>query len=110
MTVIAITKFRPHAGKANLVLQNMRDVVAEFEKMGMTARLSKDMLGRDAGVLIFSSIFNFYRNYLGLQIGPPKIQIILERNVKQYMKIHLFWIFIWQKILNQESGDMPQKA
>ena len=38
MTVIAITKFRPHVGKANLVLQNMKDVVSEFEKMGMTAR------------------------------------------------------------------------
>ena len=25
MTVIAITKFRPHAGKANLVLQNMKE-------------------------------------------------------------------------------------
>ena len=33
MTVIAITKFRPHVGKANLVLQNMKDVVSEFEKM-----------------------------------------------------------------------------
>jgi len=60
MTVIAITKFRPHAGKANLVLQNMRDVVAEFEKMGMTARLSKDMLGPDAGCLNFSSFYETF--------------------------------------------------
>ena len=36
MTVIAITKFRPHVGKANLVLQNMKDVVSEFGKMGMS--------------------------------------------------------------------------
>ena len=42
MTVIAITKFRPHPGKANLVLQNMKNVVSEFEKMGMTARISSD--------------------------------------------------------------------
>ena len=55
MTVIAITKFRPHAGKANLVLQNMKDVVSEFDKMGMTARISRDMLGPDAGCLTFSS-------------------------------------------------------
>ena len=34
MTVIAISKFRPHAGKANLVLQNMKDVASEFDKMG----------------------------------------------------------------------------
>ena len=40
MTVIAITKFRPHSRKANLVLQNMKDVVSEFDKMGMTARIS----------------------------------------------------------------------
>ena len=40
MTVIAITKFRPHHRKANLVLQNMKDVVSEFDKMGMTARIS----------------------------------------------------------------------
>ena len=39
MTVIAITKFRPHHRKANLVLQNMKDVVSEFDKMGMTARI-----------------------------------------------------------------------
>ena len=42
MTVIAITKFRQHPGKANLVLQNMKDVVSEFDKMGMTARISSD--------------------------------------------------------------------
>ena len=39
MTVIAMSKFRPHAGKANLVLQNMKDVASEFDKMGMTARI-----------------------------------------------------------------------
>ena len=55
MTVTAITKFRPHPGKANLVIQNMRDVVSEFNKMGMTAWISKDMLGPDAGCLNFSS-------------------------------------------------------
>ena len=42
MTVIAITKFRPHHRKANLVLQNMKDVVSEFDKMGMTARISSN--------------------------------------------------------------------
>ena len=42
MTVIVITKFRPHPGKANLVLQNMKDVVSEFDKMGMTARISSN--------------------------------------------------------------------
>ena len=30
MTIIAMSKFRPHAAKANLVLQNMKDVVSEF--------------------------------------------------------------------------------
>ena len=40
MTFIAITKFRPHPRKANLVLQNMKDVVSEFDKMGMTSRIS----------------------------------------------------------------------
>ena len=70
MTVIAITKFRPHAGKANLVLQNMRDVVSEFEKMGMTARLSKDMLGPDAGCLNFSS---FYETFTDSMSGLEKV-------------------------------------
>ena len=50
-----MSKFRPHPGKANLVLQNMKDVVSEFENMGMTARISRDMLGTDAGCLTFSS-------------------------------------------------------
>ena len=62
MTVIAITKFRPHPGKANLVLQNMRDVVSEFDKMGMTARISRDMLGPDAGCLNFSSFHESFTN------------------------------------------------
>ena len=70
MTVIAITKFRPHAGKANLVLQNMRDVVSEFEKMGMTARLSKDMLGPDAGCLNFSS---FHETFTDSMSGLEKV-------------------------------------
>ena len=70
MTVIAITKFRPHPGKANLVLQNMRDVVAEFEKMGMTARLSKDMLGPDAGCLNFSS---FHETFTDSMSGLEKV-------------------------------------
>ena len=70
MTVIAITKFRPHAGKANLVLQNMRDVVAEFEKMGMTARISKDMLGPDAGCLNFSS---FHETFTDSMSGLEKV-------------------------------------
>ena len=70
MTVIAITKFRPHAGKANLVLKNMRDVVSEFEKMGMTARLSKDMLGPDAGCLNFSS---FYETFTDSMSGLEKV-------------------------------------
>ena len=52
---IIMSKFRPHAGKANLVLQNMKDVASEFDKMGMTARISRDMLGPDAGCLTFSS-------------------------------------------------------
>ena len=38
MTVIAMSKFRPHAGKANLVLQNMKDVASEFDKMGMSEK------------------------------------------------------------------------
>ena len=42
MTVIPITKFRPHPRKANLVLQNMKDVVSEFDKMEMTARISSN--------------------------------------------------------------------
>ena len=70
MTVIAITKFRPHAGKANLVLKNMRDVVAEFEKMGMTARISKDMLGPDAGCLNFSS---FHETFTDSMSGLEKV-------------------------------------
>ena len=53
MTVIAISKFRPHSRKANLVLQNIKDVASEFDKMGMTARISRDMLGPDAGCLTF---------------------------------------------------------
>ena len=28
MTIIAMSKFRPHAGKASLVLQNMKDVAS----------------------------------------------------------------------------------
>ena len=40
MTVIAITKFRPHPRKAKLVLQNIKDVVSEFDKIGMTSRIS----------------------------------------------------------------------
>ena len=62
MTVIAISKFRPHAGKANLVLQNMKDVASEFDKMGMTARISRDMLGPDAGCLTFSSFHENFTN------------------------------------------------
>ena len=37
MTVTAITNSGPHPVKANLVIQNMKDVVSEFNKMGMTA-------------------------------------------------------------------------
>ena len=32
MAVIAISKFRPYAGKANLVLQNMKDVARRLIK------------------------------------------------------------------------------
>ena len=45
MKIITVTKFRPHREKAKLVLQNMKDVLSEFDKMGMTARISRDMLG-----------------------------------------------------------------
>ena len=70
MTVIAITKFRPHPGKANLVLQNMKDVVSEFDKMGMTARISRDMLGPDAGCLNFSS---FHETFTDSMNGLEKV-------------------------------------
>ena len=70
MTVIAITKFRPHVGKSNLVLQNMKDVVSEFEKMGMTARISRDMLGPDAGCLNFSS---FHETFTDSMTGLEKV-------------------------------------
>ena len=70
MTIIAMSKFRPHAGKANLVLQNMKDVVSEFENMGMTARISRDMLGPDAGCLTFSS---FYETFTYSMTGLEKV-------------------------------------
>ena len=70
MTVIAITKFRPHPGKANLVLQNMKDVVSEFDKMGMIARISRDMLGPDAGCLNFSS---FHETFTDSMNGLEKV-------------------------------------
>ena len=70
MTIIAITKSRPHVGKANLVLHNMKDVVSEFEKMGMTARISRDMLGPDAGCLTFSS---FNETFTDSMTGLEKV-------------------------------------
>ena len=70
MTVIAMSKFRPHAGKASLVLQNMKDVVSEFENMGMTARISRDMLGPDAGCLTFSS---FHETFTDSMTGLEKV-------------------------------------
>jgi len=70
MTIIAMSKFRPHAGKANLVLQNMKDVVSEFENMGMTARISRDMLGPDVGCLTFSS---FHETFTDSMTGLEKV-------------------------------------
>ena len=70
MTIIAISKFRPHAGKANLVLHNMKDVVSEFEKMGMTARISRDILGPDTGCLNFSS---FHESFSDSMNGLEKV-------------------------------------
>ena len=70
MTIIAMSKFRPHAGKASLALQNMKDVVSEFENMGMTARISRDMLGPDAGCLTFSS---FYETFTYSMTGLEKV-------------------------------------
>ena len=36
MTIIATSKFRPNAGKTSLVSQNIKNVVSQFEKMGMS--------------------------------------------------------------------------
>jgi len=48
----------------------MKDVVSEFDKMGMTARISRDMLGPDAGCLNFSS---FHETFTDSMNGLEKV-------------------------------------
>ena len=70
LTVIVTSTYKPHPGKARLVLSNMKENVEAFGAMGMTCRISRVIFGPDTGSLVFS--------------------FFSEKNLKKYLKFQNF--------------------
>ena len=70
MTVIITSTYKPHSGKARLVLSNMKENVEAFGAMGMTCRISRIIFGPDTGSLVFSI---FSENFSGAMKNAEKI-------------------------------------
>jgi len=70
LTVIVTSTYKPHPGKARLVLSNMKENVEAFGAMGMTCRISRIIFGPDTGSLVFSF---FSENFSGAMGNAEKI-------------------------------------
>ena len=67
LTVIVTSTYKPHPGKARLVLSNMKENVESFGAMGMTCRISRVIFGPDTGSLVFSFFLKTLVELWGMQ-------------------------------------------
>ena len=70
MTIIATNTVRPHQGKAKLQLNNMLEVTKAFGDMGIMARVSRVIFGKNAGCLVFST---FASNFAESMANTQKV-------------------------------------
>ena len=91
MTVISIAKFQPHPGKAKLLLSNMQENVKMFSEMGITARISRDMFGPDAGALSFSTFSSSFTESMS--------------NIEKVFASE-FWAKVQMRMDDNPSGDL----
>jgi hypothetical protein len=56
---------RPHQGKANLQLNNMKEVAKALTEMSVTSRLSRVVFGSNAGCLVYSNFSSNFSEAMG---------------------------------------------